>query len=306
MPNSLIHEIASLCGVEVGSTGGFDLSTLELDAKAVHESVVEYLRSTVPDVTVLAESFSSTDIFRLLSRSELYDHNYNYVPSCEVIKAGFVTIANDACGDAIAADIIDGNVYSVSHEISWDEELHDAPYANRKKITETSGWLGSTIDEFLQTWLDVLREVSLKEVQFIAIAARDSKATDDSGNTLLIRLVRDCDLSGVQKEIERGAELEHVGSDGRTALGESVVFGHTAILYCLLSAGANPNLAAEKRRTPLMLAAMYSQVDCIKALLNAGADRTAKDEDGKTAYDHICVIHGTPTIKDLLKLQNGT
>lgn len=303
--NSLIREIASLCGVQVGSIGRFDVSTLALDPEAVHESVAEYFRSTIPDVTVLAESFSSTDIFRLLGRSELHDHNYNYVPSCEIINAGFVTIANDTCGDAIAADIIDGNVYLVSHEISWDEELADAPYANRNKITE-EGWLASSIDEFLQIWLDELREITAKEAEFKRIAACDPKATDDSGDTLLIHLVRDGDLTGVQREIDRGAELEHIGSEGRTALGESVVYGHTAILNCLLDAGANPNLAAEKRRTPLMLAAMYSQVDCIKTLLEAGADRTAKDEDGETAYDHICVIHGTPEIEGLLKLHNGT
>lgn len=300
--DSLIHEIASLCGVEVGSIGGFNLSTLELDAESVHESVVKYFRSTVPDVPVLAESFSSTDIFRLVGRSELHDQNYNYVPSCEIIKAGFVTIATDISGDALAADIIDGNVYLVSHEISWDEELDDAPYANRNKITEESLWLGLTIDEFFQTWLDELTEITTKEAEFKAIAAHDPKASDDSGNTMLIHLVRDGDLEGVQKEIDRGAELEHFSSEGRTALGESVVFGHTEVLDCLLAAGANPNLAAEKHRTPLMLAAMYSKPDCIRTLLNVGADKTAKDQDGNTAFDHICVIHGTPEIEELLKL----
>jgi hypothetical protein len=40
--------------------------------------------------------------------------------------------------------------------------------------------------------------------QFEERAARDPKATDDSGDTLLIYLVRDGDLNGVQEEIDRG------------------------------------------------------------------------------------------------------
>ncbi len=55
-----------------------------------------------------------------------------------------------------------------------------------------------------------------------------------------------------------------------------------------------------------MLAAMYSQADCIKILLGAGAERGAKDEDGKTAYDLISVIHGTPEIRKWLRHGSGT
>ena len=33
-----------------------------------------------------------------------------------------------------------------------------------------------------------------------------------------------------------------------------------------------------------------------------GADRAATDNNGETAYDCICSIHGTPEIEDLLRL----
>ena len=40
--------------------------------------------------------------------------------------------------------------------------------------------------------------------------------------------------------------------------------------------------------TPLLLAAGYGQLDVVRALLNAGADKTIADNDGEKPIDVVC------------------
>lgn len=300
---SQVQEIASLCGVTVGTCGGFDLSTLGLDPNAVHASVVQYFCAAVPDVLVESEACSPTDVFRLLSAARVLEDHSTYPPWRRLLEAGFVSIATDPCGDSVVADTIEGDVYVVSHEIPWNDELSNDPgdsEANRSAVIDAAEWLSPNIEEFLQLWLVILRKTIAKKAKFLKAASRNPKATDRHGDSLLILLAREGDLPGVRREISRGAELEHFGSQQWTALDVAVVRGNLPIVKALLAAGANPNLANKEGTTSLMLAARYSKVDCIRSLLEAGAVLASKDDIGWTAYDYICIIHGTQEIADLL------
>jgi len=53
----------------------------------------------------------------------------------------------------------------------------------------------------------------------------------------------------------------------------------------LLVAGANLQLKDARGRTPLHHAVMTYQVDAAQLLLNRGADHTAKENRGQTAFD---------------------
>lgn len=162
---SLIQEIALLSGVEVGELGGFEISALELETEAMDPSVVDYFRSIIPDVPIHSKLFDAADVYRLCSRTGLRIENYDSVPGCYIVKAGFVTIGCDTCGDAVALDITDGNVYLVSHEMDWETELGENPMANRGRVIEEATPLASTIEEFLEAWRDELNEITTAETQ---------------------------------------------------------------------------------------------------------------------------------------------
>lgn len=59
---------------------------------------------------------------------------------------------------------------------------------------------------------------------------------------------------------------------------------HIAAL--LLEAGANPNVQQAGGFTPLMGAASHNNVELVKLLLSYRADKSIRDDSGKTAYDH--------------------
>lgn len=88
--------------------------------------------------------------------------------------------------------------------------------------------------------------------------------------------------------IEAGADVNWKDSDGGTALHEAAYgdWGSPTAIAVLLRHGAEPDATTTHGVTPLMLAADRGEIDCIKLLLNAGADPKRKDLEGKSAIDY--------------------
>jgi ankyrin repeat protein len=61
--------------------------------------------------------------------------------------------------------------------------------------------------------------------------------------------------------------------------------GHDSIVSALLTAGANRNARDQDGNTPLHKAAWRGNAEAAKVLLANGADARAKDVDGYTALD---------------------
>ena len=88
--------------------------------------------------------------------------------------------------------------------------------------------------------------------------------------------------------LAQGVHVDERDCDGQTALHWAAEFDDEAKIRLLAAAGANPNVHAEpvcNHMTPLHTSAFGSTVAVIRALLDAGADRMALDDDGHTAYD---------------------
>lgn len=60
------------------------------------------------------------------------------------------------------------------------------------------------------------------------------------------------------------------------------------IVCFLLDAGCHPNGVHAQAVTPLMVAAAANNIDAVRALLDAGADVDALDDDGRSALHHGC------------------
>ncbi len=297
----LVLEVAELCGHEDMATDVFDLSTLGV--KKCHRTAFDYFADCVP-VNAIDRPF-----YQLLSIGGVRETNTEYGPSRHILPFGFVTFANEPNGDAIAVDCLNGRVHLVSHETYGSDGIHDYRIENpipisRDSILAHSKYVSESIQAFFESWRDQLIEQEKREDEFLEAASDDPNATDEFGNTLLHHFVREGDQEMVEHEIIRGADLDHFNIERRNALHEAVVFGHARIIRFLLDQGADVNVQNNDGTTPLMLAAHYSQLKCAKILLRAGASRELLDKYGRTAFDQICVVHGTWRMKKLLKPRN--
>jgi hypothetical protein len=103
--------------------------------------------------------------------------------------------------------------------------------------------------------------------------------------------------------------LNRRGPDGDTILLELVKSKAKTIqvgfansnfgLDTMIEAGADVNVSDNQGLTPLMITAMNGDIDSVRLLLAHGADPTAKNKRGQTAYD-LCKV---PEIRKLLSTQ---
>ncbi len=76
------------------------------------------------------------------------------------------------------------------------------------------------------------------------------------------------------------------GGPHGSPLSMAIFYGRSEILRAFLDAGFNPNDPRLVDEPPLILAVSRGHADCVKLLLEAGADRKARDSRGKTAADY--------------------
>lgn len=75
----------------------------------------------------------------------------------------------------------------------------------------------------------------------------------------------------------------------------AVIAGDMYKVHPLISRGADINYVGEYGATPLIMAAYYCTArspEDIQILLELGANKSYRDEDGKTAYDYIVGVDG--------------
>ncbi len=98
--------------------------------------------------------------------------------------------------------------------------------------------------------------------------------------------------------LENGADPNTEYETGDTALIFSIIEGEKEIVDFLLEkTKVNVNVVSDTNSTALMFAALKGYEDIVKKLLKAGADKTIRSIEGKTANDYA----KTEAIKKLLK-----
>lgn len=86
------------------------------------------------------------------------------------------------------------------------------------------------------------------------------------------------DLSEVQRLVQAGADLNHMGDYDATPLANAAALGHLAIVEYLLKSGADPNNGG--CRVMLHVPCGRGHTEVCRLLLDAGADPNEQDEDG--------------------------
>jgi hypothetical protein len=106
-------------------------------------------------------------------------------------------------------------------------------------------------------------------------------------------------MSG-QAAIAAGANVNY-SRDGLSCLISACFHDHAKMVAMLLNAGADKDAKDEKGFTALLVAAENGHAKCIKLLLNAGADKNATNNENSTAL-MMAAVHGhIQCIKCLLK-----
>jgi len=129
-------------------------------------------------------------------------------------------------------------------------------------------------------------------------------ATDQAGNTPLIRAALHGDAPKVAALLKDGADVNAANHMGETALLTSAWGGtgrgDVSIAKALISRGADVNAIDMIGVTPLMAVSAFGNAEFALVLLDAGADVNAQDIYGYTAL-HIAALHGhTAIVRALL------
>jgi TonB family protein len=110
-------------------------------------------------------------------------------------------------------------------------------------------------------------------------------ATDSSGWTALMYAATNSNSEPVELLLKAGANPNYKSLGGHTPLMASAISGTFDIT--LQQAGANINAQDSAGITALMILAAKGDADEVKTALDAGADATLKDADGRTALDYL-------------------
>jgi len=112
----------------------------------------------------------------------------------------------------------------------------------------------------------------------LAAGANPNIANKPYGISPLISATRNGFVTLVNALIEKGANVNAVSMDGRTALIEAAEMGHSVIGEILLAAGANIDNPDGDGRTALNWATDRQRNEMVALLLRAGADRNLRDD----------------------------
>ena len=110
-------------------------------------------------------------------------------------------------------------------------------------------------------------------------------------------------LDAAKLLIERGADVNVGTKIGGAPLAAAVAKSRLEFIMLLLAHGANPNSTAGDE-TALHVAVKRGCLDCVKALVEAGADVNARTADPPRTPLHLARFHEHPEIADYL-LEHG-
>ncbi|RWF59780.1 MULTISPECIES: ankyrin repeat domain-containing protein [unclassified Mesorhizobium] len=131
-----------------------------------------------------------------------------------------------------------------------------------------------------------------------ALDAGSDVDESDGKATPLYLAVKGGHLAAAKLLIERGADVNAAPTLLGPALMPALAKRRIDLIKLLLDGGANPN-SKRSRENAIHIAVNLGCLDCVKALVEAGADVNAKTKDGKTPI-HLARFKGLREIADYL------
>lgn len=117
---------------------------------------------------------------------------------------------------------------------------------------------------------------------------KESECIDDMELTVLHEVILEITPGRLSQVIEDNpSQLDLTDAAGNTALNWAALRGDLVSIELLLSCGSDPNVVNLRGESPLASASKFCRADCMKALLDAGAD-VRPDVDGLTPLHYVC------------------
>jgi ankyrin repeat protein len=130
-------------------------------------------------------------------------------------------------------------------------------------------------------------------VKILIDSGVNMETTDRDGRTSLMYASDNGYESVVKLLIEAGANINAQSNNGMTSLMHAFKYNHESVVKLLIKANADVNIATpDSKMTALMYAVQYLshktelRMSIVQRLLNADADASARDIEGKTFIDH--------------------
>ena len=134
---------------------------------------------------------------------------------------------------------------------------------------------------------DAARSGSTQNFVAALAASADPSALTVGGESPVVACASVGRLDLLNKLLSAGASADASSSSGLSALAAAAAVGHLACVEALLAAGAEVDApCGRSRSTPLSYAAQEAHRAVCVALLEAGADATAKDAYGTTPIEY--------------------
>lgn len=124
--------------------------------------------------------------------------------------------------------------------------------------------------------------------EFLSMLVYDVCAYEEERETLpLFQAIQRGAITAIEQYLVQGGDVEAHNEQGHTLLMAASIYRWPKLVRLLLEHSANPNSRDKNGQTPLHHAAVHS-LDSVKLILAAGADATARDNEGKSVLGEWC------------------
>lgn len=112
------------------------------------------------------------------------------------------------------------------------------------------------------------------------------------------------DVDGMQRIMERGANVNEQSRNGKTALLLASSRGHLKAVYLLIGRGAEVNMGDAAGTTPLISAATNGHDKVVELLLKNGAQAEVRDANGNSAFRNAVFFRHDEVVSAMLRFRD--
>jgi len=196
---------------------------------------------------------------------------------------------NDAATVEFVRELISRGANVDASDESGETVLSNAVSACKIEVVKELINAGGRIDTKDDHNTTILMRAALNEddqvARFLIEAGASIDAENTDGESALTFAARAGKGSVLKLLIDKGATINLTQTDLDNALLSSMTNEDSSVVKILLQAGASAN-AKDRETTALMRAVQSGKPETIRALIDAGAELNAVDEDGWTAVMH--------------------